>query len=137
MESGSHQSKDYLVVLAGHNASTSLSWVPNWAPRPFVALYKQEIPNTGYDASTYLWWIIQNYHRLPKWTLFLHNHEYHWHHPLYSQLVSMVLDVDTINRGYLNVAHDRNGKPLMYHKGALLELNVSENEQAALLVRPP
>jgi hypothetical protein len=60
----------------------------------------------------------------------MHNHEYHWHHPRYSQLVSMAIDVEALSLGYLNIAHDRDGALQVYDKGALVELNASENEQA-------
>lgn len=122
---------EYLVVLATFNSSGS-AWARH-TPHPLFVLDKNEIPNVGFDASTYLWWIIQNYHALPSWCLFMHDHEYHWHHPFYSQLVSMGIDVKTMGHGYLNVAHDKDGMMQVYEKGALLELNTSENEQVLSL----
>lgn len=116
-----------LVLLASHENGDAV-WAHH-APYQLVVMSKAHIPNTGLDASTYLWWIIANYHALPAWCLFMHNHEYHWHHPKYSQLISMVINVEKLGCGYLNVAHDKSGLMQVYHKGALLELNTSENEQ--------
>ena len=124
-DSGSHEHA--IVILSGHHG-TNASWAL-FAPHRVVVLDKTDIPNIGFDATTYLWWIIRNYHALPAWCLFMHNHEYHWHHPFYSQLVSMVIDVQTLGHGYLNIAHDRGGRMQVYEKGALVELNVTENEQ--------
>ena len=104
------------------------AWVRH-SPHAYQILDKKEIPNVGYDASSYLWWITRNYQRLPTWCLFMHLHEYHWHHPLYSQLVSMAIDVEAFGRGFLNLAHDREGHMQVYSKGALLELSTTENEQ--------
>lgn len=107
-----------LVIFAVHGQADT-AWLAH-APRPFVLVNKtaEGIPNTGLDASTYLWWIVRNYYRLPSWTLFMHLHEYHWHHPFYSQLLSMAIDVDALppGVGYLNVAHDRHGRMLLYTK---------------------
>lgn len=48
------------------------------------------------EASSYLYHIIHNYDNLSLWTLFVHAHEYHWHHPL-SVLKSMEIDLDSID----------------------------------------
>ena len=122
-----------LVVLAAAGPSDS-RWLAH-APRPFVVVNKTKegIPNTGLDASSYAWWIIRNYGNLPTWTLFMHHHEYHWHHPYYSQLLSMAIDIDELDARYglryLNVAHDRFGKMLLYTKPALRELTTKENQR--------
>ena len=122
-----------LVVLAAHGPSDK-SWLAR-APRPYVVVNKTTagIPNTGLDASSYAWWIVQNYRELPSWTLFMHHHEYDWHHPYYSQLVSMAIDVDALaathGLRYLNVAHDRYGRLTLYTKPALRELSRAENQR--------
>ena len=125
------QNLDHLVVLsagskeAAYNASTS--WL-NWSPRPYVLLDKSAVPNLGLDSSTYLYFILRHYHALPRWLCFLHLHEYHWHHPYYSQLKSMAIDVDVLGERYLSLAHDREGKLVTYDKPPLRELNASEHE---------
>mmetsp|Transcript_16460 Transcript_16460/g.42228 ORF Transcript_16460/g.42228 Transcript_16460/m.42228 type:complete len:99 (+) Transcript_16460:159-455(+) len=72
-----NNSHEILVVLAGHSGSSDLKWLAG-APRPYRVVNKSSegIPNTGLDASTYLWWIVQNFAQLPNWTLFMHLHEY-------------------------------------------------------------
>ena len=125
------QNLDHLVVLsagskeAAYNASNS--WL-NWSPRPYVLLDKSAVPNLGLDSSTYLYFILRDYHALPRWLCFLHLHEYHWHHPYYSQLKSMAIDVDVLGERYLSLAHDREGKLVTYDKPPLRELNASEHE---------
>ena len=117
-----------LVIIAA-TSDSALGWLER-APRPFVIVNKslEGIPNTGMDASSYLWWILQNYHALPTWMCFMHPHEYHWHHPFYSQLISMALDVDKIGAGYLNLAHDKEGRMLVYNKQAVKELNKRQQD---------
>lgn len=118
-----------LVVIAAE-ASSDVGWA-SLAPRPFEVVNKSRdgVPNTGLDSSSYLWWIIRNYDSLPTWTCFMHPHEYHWHHPYYSQLVSMALDVDSIGAQYLNLAHDREGRMLLYNKQAVRELSREANQR--------
>ena len=62
-----------------------MPWLSN-TPVPCEVLYKTAIPNTGLDGSTYLWFILEHYYDLPEWTLFMHAHEFHWHHSLFSSL---------------------------------------------------
>ena len=93
-----------------------------------VAAAIRAVPNLGLDSSTYLYFILRHYHALPRWLCFLHLHEYHWHHPYYSQLKSMAIDVDVLGERYLSLAHDREGKLVTYDKPPLRELNASEHE---------
>ena len=121
---------DHLVVLAASTAdaarAAAATWL-SWAPRPFVVIDKTNAPNLGLDSSTYLWFILRHYDRLPKWVCFLHLHEYHWHHPYYSQLKSMAVDVARAGVGFLNLAHDSSGAMVVYEKAALRELNDTEH----------
>ena len=122
--------RQHALVIVAAEASSDVSWLSR-APRPYVIVNKSRdnIANTGLDASSYLWWILRNYYELPEWMCFMHPHEYHWHHPFYSQLVSMALDVDAIGAGYLNLAHDREGRMLLYNKQAVRELSRAANQQ--------
>lgn len=117
-----------LVVFAADARQADLGWLER-APRPYTVVNKSSdgIPNTGLDASTYLWWLLHNFDALPTWMLFMHLHEYDWHHPFYSQLVSMALDVDALGAGYLNIAHDKHGRMIVYNKIPLRELDKREN----------
>ena len=122
---------DHLVVLSAGSTNAAYSaaatWL-NWSPRPYVLLDKSVVPNLGLDSSTYLHFILRHYDALPRWLCFLHLHEYHWHHPRYSQLKSMAIDVDALGERYLSLAHDREGKLVAYDKPPLHELNASEHE---------
>jgi len=49
------------------------------------------------ETSSYLHHIIENYDNLSEWTVFVHGHEYHWHHPL-SVLKSFEIDLSSIDK---------------------------------------
>ena len=88
---------------------------------------KSRIPNVGGDASSNLSWIISNYRTLPKWCLFIHAHEVHWHHARYSQLRSMRIDLESAGRGFLSVSHVADGSVLYFRKDLLAELTDDEH----------
>lgn len=87
------------VVASKYNEN--IDWVQS-SPYDVIVYSKTEgEPNYVKDgkdteASSYLYHIIQNYDNLRPWTLFIHAHEYHWHHPL-SVLKSMQIDLDSID----------------------------------------
>lgn len=70
------------IVIAHYKED--LSWIKN-LQYPYIVvsragLKKEEIPNKGYEASSYLEYIINNYDNLNEYTLFLHAHRNSWHH---------------------------------------------------------
>lgn len=172
---------DRLAVIARYSENTS--WLQR-APIPYAVVDKSWIPNVGGDATSYLAWILLNYHSLPKWLLFLrvllpphpatpgsHSasprthrpryaygakerdsqfqasavtqscahavlpcafvdaHEYHWHHAKYSQLRSMLIDVERAGRGFLSVNHNEHGNIIWFSKDLLAELSNEEHAQ--------
>ena len=58
------------------------------APIPYLVIDAGRVPGStiGLDAVVYLSFVIEQYDNLPKWLLFMHAHQYHWHHPAYSQV---------------------------------------------------
>jgi hypothetical protein len=55
-----------MKVIARYNEDVS------WATQPFEIVQKGEhLPNEGREASSYLWWIIENYDKLPDEVHFL------------------------------------------------------------------
>jgi len=77
------------VVIAHYNES--LSWVDhlreiNTSIKTFIVsktdpnsfLYQPH--NKGFEASAYLEFIVNMYDKLPEWCIFVHGHEYSWHH---------------------------------------------------------
>jgi hypothetical protein len=50
------------------------------------------LPNKGRECSTYLKFITEFYHNLPKWTVFLHGHENTWHH-MYDKTILELIDI--------------------------------------------
>jgi hypothetical protein len=73
------------IVIARYNEDTSFIKKLD----PFnIFLYEKEKPeakynipkNKGNEASAYLKYIIDNYNRLTTYTIFIHCHEFSWHH---------------------------------------------------------
>lgn len=48
------------------------------APYPFITLMR--VPNVVFEVSAYLQYIIQFYHTLPEYSIFVHGHRCSWHH---------------------------------------------------------
>ena len=67
---------------------------------------------TGDEAAAYLQYIVDHYHCLPAWTLFLtpgqrsfHGRGRRWYHALEPAASSALVDVDRVDRGFLAVGH--------------------------------
>ena len=85
------------------------------APIAYTIVNKSTaVPNEGYDASSFLWFIVDRYGlALPEFTLFMHAHERSWHHAQYSQLASMLIAFEQLpNNGFLSVSHGDQGQML-------------------------
>ena len=69
---------DYCVICARYKKSVDFL---NDLKMPYVVLTKgDEIPNKANEASTYLYYIIQNYDKLPENMIFIHDENESWHH---------------------------------------------------------
>lgn len=82
------------AVMVVARKDEDVSWLKE-CPIPFIVLEKlgetwgtapvappnTEILNKGYEASSYLAFIIDNYECLPEWTLFCHAHNLSYHEP--------------------------------------------------------
>ena len=123
---------DRLAIVARYRED--VDWLQH-APIPYQVVDKggpsSSNPNVGGDATSYLSWILANYHspQLPQWMLFMHAHEYHWHHARYSQLRSMRIDLEATGRGYLSISHVHNGGIIHFTKDLLAELSDEEHNQ--------
>ena len=98
-----------------------------YSPIVYTVVTKSWTPNVGGDATSYLSWIILNYHALPKWCIFMHAHQWNWHHARYSSLRSMRIDVDATKRGFLSVNHAADGAMILFSKDLLAELTNAEH----------
>lgn len=70
------------IVIAHYKEDTE--WVKN-LKYPYTIISKQqykedEVPNKGYEASSFLEYIINNYDCLDDYTIFVHGHRNSWHH---------------------------------------------------------
>jgi hypothetical protein len=81
----------------------------NWKKRLFYSstVYEKEtggthsIPyNKGNEASVYFKYIVDNYHALPEYTVFVHGHESDWHH---SQSIVDTIHSLNLQNGYANI----------------------------------
>ena len=122
--SGTSPLTNRLAVVARYRED--VRWLER-APIRHVVVDKSWIPNVGGDASSYLSFILLNYHALPEWCLFMHAHEYHWHHAQYSALRSMRIDVDATKSGFLSISHATDGQMIWFSKDLLAELSDEEH----------
>lgn len=116
-----HQSSELVIVTA--HFSEKLDWLlkskypvivcdkPGAKPMPFPADPKCSLPtNRGREASSFLKFIVEYYHRLPRYVAFLHGHETAWHHGLSMSLLDAV---DRAKRGqfdYINLNNVQHSK---------------------------
>ena len=71
------------VVIAHYKEN--LDWIKNIKYKNYVIISKEkyepeQIPNKGFEASSYLEYIIKSYENLSDYTIFLHGHRSSWHH---------------------------------------------------------
>lgn len=102
------------------------------APIAYTIVNKSTaVPNEGYDASSFLWFIVDRYGlALPEFTLFMHAHERSWHHAQYSQLASMLIAFEQLpNNGFLSVSHGDQGQMLYTEKEPMAELSHAEHQR--------
>ena len=125
---------DYLIVSARNDEDMSfLHRHHDPVGRPVMVLDKTSNARGDCEGSTYLWFIIHHYHRLPTWIFFMHAHEFHWHHAS-SVLRSMMLAPNRTGLGYLNVNHgdpDRKTQPyemMLFIKNMLPQVSTEEHE---------
>eukprot|EP00615_Pteridomonas_danica_P018950 CAMPEP_0114385194 /NCGR_PEP_ID=MMETSP0102-20121206/5842_1 /TAXON_ID=38822 ORGANISM="Pteridomonas danica, Strain PT" /NCGR_SAMPLE_ID=MMETSP0102 /ASSEMBLY_ACC=CAM_ASM_000212 /LENGTH=345 /DNA_ID=CAMNT_0001541705 /DNA_START=1 /DNA_END=1035 /DNA_ORIENTATION=+ len=96
----------YLAVLA-LKSGEDIQWVNDF-PIPIIVYsnnptseYKS--PEGAMPSSVFVKFIIEHYACLPRWGLFLHSDMDN--HPLNPSITSALLDLDTIDRGYLSLGH--------------------------------
>lgn len=90
------------VVIAHYNED--LNWVSdlkyNYTIISRYGLPKETPPNKGNEASSYLEYIIKNYHQLKEYTIFVHGHETAYHHltPIQNKINNLIF-----NKTYYNI----------------------------------
>lgn len=102
---------DITVVVAKYKENTE--WVSKVPHKSIIYSKIEGEPNyipicRDGEASTYLTYIIDHYDKLTTWTLFLHGHENHWHHPV-SVLRTCEINPDNTKLKFFSVNHNRNG----------------------------
>lgn len=90
------------VVIAHYNED--LNWVFKLKyHHTLISRYglpKESPPNRGNEASSYLEYIIKNYHKLKEYTIFVHGHETAYHHltPIQDKINNLIF-----NKPYYNI----------------------------------
>lgn len=73
----SFQTKDYMVVCARYNKNTDFL---KQLTIPYKVIEKDSVPNVANEATSYLYYILQNYDILPENVIFIHDENESWHH---------------------------------------------------------
>lgn len=68
---------DYLVVCARYNKNTDFL---KQLTIPYKVIEKDTVPNIANEATSYLYYILQNYDSLPENVIFIHDENESWHH---------------------------------------------------------
>lgn len=76
-----------------------------------ILVYDKENPknpnnvpvNKGNEASVYLKYIIEHYHNLPEFTIYIHDEEYSWHHT--GSILDRILQAKDSEHLYYNLNH--------------------------------
>ena len=139
-----------LAVVARNPSNDSIRWTKD-LPIPSV-IYDHlrrgnahSVSEDG-DAAAYLQYIVDHYHCLPAWSLFLapgprtrHSRGTSPHHALEPATSSALLDVDRIDRGFLAVGHSSasggasqprsRGSPAPTHRHALSVVSAESDQR--------
>ena len=104
--------KNSIVVVSKHLEDDK--WLKQ-SPLKYVIIDSNEVPHYTYESGKYLNYIIKNYESLPEWCLFMHCHEYTYHH-ISSHIDSMHIDTNELDKmsiEFLNINHGKHGRMLM------------------------
>ena len=123
----------FMAVVARFDED--VAWLRRFPIAYTIVNKSAAIPNTGYDSSSFLWWIISNYERLPQYMLFLHAHERAWHHARYSQLASAYIAIENLPaHGFLSINHKPDGEMFVNEKPLVRELSRAEHIQLRISI---
>ena len=97
------KNKEFTIVIAHYNEN--LDWVHN-LQYPYIiisrkGLPREKAPNKGNEASSFLEYIIQYYHNLSEYTIFVHGHRTSWHHK--TNIDERLNNHLIINKPYYNI----------------------------------
>ena len=71
---------DYIIVCAKYDKPTEFLNTFEKPIKSVVLEKKKQVPNKANEASTYLYYIIENYDNLPENIIFIHDENESWHH---------------------------------------------------------
>ena len=119
----SFQSNPYLVVCSKYNKNTDFL---NDLSIPSLVIEKNVVPNVANEATTYLYYILQNYDTLPENVIFIHDENESWHHDgkITEKIESWIKTYEQSGSKYyeINKSDMIINKPDEYHNDAEKEL---------------
>jgi hypothetical protein len=74
----SFQEREYLIVCAKYNKNTD--FLKKTSIPSIVIEKNKDVPNVAHEATSYLYYILQNYESLPPNIIFIHDENGSWHH---------------------------------------------------------
>ena len=74
---GMENPEKYRIVVAKYQKDVSFL---DETGIPYTVVTKEEVPNKGHEATSYLYYIINNYDNLPQNLIFIHDENESWHH---------------------------------------------------------
>ena len=112
---------DYLIVCAKYNKNTDFL---NKTSIPSVVIEKTDVPNVANEATSYLYYILQNYNSLPKNLIFIHDENGSWHHEgnITDNIETWIKEYEKLGSLYYEFNNMDIEKPNDYHNDAEKEL---------------
>jgi beta-1,4-mannosyl-glycoprotein beta-1,4-N-acetylglucosaminyltransferase len=119
---------DVQVVIAHYNED--LDWVKNLKYK-YTIISKNNIPletppNKGYEASSYLEYIIQHYNNLATFTIFIHGHQTSWH---CQEKIDEKINKLIFDKNYYNINDNVNKENLLTNAKGIVDTINQISEQ--------
>lgn len=117
----SFHSNSYFVVCSKYNKNTDFL---KELSIPSIVIDKNVVPNVANEATTYLYYILQNYDSLPENVIFIHDENESWHHDgkITENMEFWIKKYEESGSQYYEINKMTINKPDDYHNDAEKEL---------------
>ena len=118
----SFEQRDYLIVCAKYNKNTDFLKMTS-IPSLVIEKHK-DVPNKAHEATSYLYYILENYDSLPENLIFIHDENSSWHHEgnITDNLEKWIKTYEKKGGLYYEFNNMKIEKPRDYHNDAEKEL---------------
>jgi hypothetical protein len=115
------ESRDYLIVCARYNRNTDFLKEINI---PHKVIDKTVVPNIANEATSYLYYILENYEKMPKHMIFIHDENQSWHHEgkITEKIDGWIKEYEKLGSTYYEFNTMDIQKPAEYHSEAERDL---------------